>query len=103
MGIIDEVEANERRVGITSQCKEHLLKAKQPRLLEISLGLRSLSLLYLSDYSANFSIVRRRLPPWQILRDLSRQNNEGRHSNTRFSSGRNIEWQDILLKAGLSR
>jgi len=36
--------SNIRRVGITPECKEHLSKAKQPRLLEISIGVRSLSL-----------------------------------------------------------
>ena len=58
MGINVKLEANDRRVGITPQCKEHLSKAKQPRLLEISIGLRSFYRFCLSNYSTDFGIVR---------------------------------------------
>jgi Methyltransferase domain len=42
MGRNAQCGSNIRRVGITPECKEHLSKAKQPRLLEISMGVKSL-------------------------------------------------------------
>jgi len=35
-------EAHRRRVGVDSMCKEYLANAEEPRLLEISLGVRSI-------------------------------------------------------------
>jgi len=37
-------EAHSRRVGVDATCKEYLMNAKQPRLLEISMGMRSIFL-----------------------------------------------------------
>ena len=35
-------EAHSRRVGVDAKCKEYLANAKEPRLLEISMGVRSI-------------------------------------------------------------